>query len=198
MRRVSAATTVAFSLRIHMHVYMHIFNFYSGLSLRQYLTLGCNSILLFGNWMPLDWLTSEPLMLVPQRSVSRVRSQSSTCQIPNLKSHFLSVSKQLSLLPITVKHSALGQMLLNWYFPGGEHTGRSRTLREQRGQSLPFGALGPLHEACSDISYNVLLRCCSGLRTLYLLQAFHSFGLGVYSVIEKDWGWYVNFHTTRI
>lgn len=111
-------STVASSLRIYMHVYMHIFNLYSGLSLHQYLTFSCTSILLSGNRMPLDWSISEPLMLVPQHSVSRVRNQSSVCQIPNLKSHFLSFSKHLSLLPITVKNSALGQMLLNWYFPG--------------------------------------------------------------------------------
>lgn len=117
MRHLSAASTVAASLRIYMHVCMHISNFYSGLSLHQYLTFGCSSVLLFGTQMPLDWSISEPLMLVPQHSVSRVRNQSSVCQIPNFKSHFLSFSKHLSLLPITVKDSALGQMLLNWYFP---------------------------------------------------------------------------------
>lgn len=187
MSHVSTASTGASSLRLCIHVSMHIFSSYSGLTLYQSITLSCNSILLFGNWILLGWFVREPLMLVPQHSVSRARNRSSVCQVPKLKSHFLCFSKHF-----TASHSqkfCTVSDVPELAFPRVKHAGRSKTLQGQRGQNLLFGALGSLHETCSDISCSVLLLCWSGLRTMGLLQDFHSFGLGVCTVIKKDWGW---------
>lgn len=191
MSHVSAARTGASSLRLCIHVAAHLFSFHSGLSLYQSITFCCNSAVLFGNQMPLDWfVVGEPLMLIPQHSASRGRNQSSVCQVPKLKSHFLGFSKHF-----TASHSQKFCTVSDapeLAFPMVKHAGRSQTLQGQREQNL-FRAL---HEGCFDISCNILLLCCSGLRTVCVLQAFHSFGLGVCTVIKKDRG-YVHFHITR-
>lgn len=114
---VSTTTTGASSLRLFIHVYMHIFSFCSGLSLYQSVAFSCNSVLLFGNQMPLDWfVVTEALMLVPQHSASRARNWSSVCQVSELKSHFLGFSKHFTAYH--GQNSALCQMLLNWHFTG--------------------------------------------------------------------------------
>lgn len=184
MSHVSTARTGASSLRLCIHVSAHIFSFYSGLSLYRSITFCCNSTVLFGNQMPLDWfVVRKPLMLIPQHSASRARNQSRVWQVPKLKSRFLGFSKHF-----TASHSQKFCTVSDTpesAFPRVKHAGRSQTLQGQREQNLLFGALVSLHEAGSDISCKVLLPCCSGLRTVFLLQAFHSFHLGVCTVIEE-------------
>lgn len=172
MSHGSTARTGASSLRS-----AHIFSFCSGLILYRSATFCCNSIVLFGNWMPLDYfVVSEPLMLVPQHRASRARNQSSVCQVPKLKSHFLGFSKHF-----TASHSQKFCTVSDapdLAFPRVKDAGRSQTLQGQREQNFLSGALGSQGKACSGISCNVLLLCCTGLRTVCLLQATHSFGLG--------------------
>lgn len=165
MSQVSTARTGASSLRLCVHVSAHIFSFCSGLSLYQSITFCCSSIVLFGNKMPLDWfVVREPLMLVPQHRASRARHWSSVCQVPKSKSHFLGFSKHF-----TASHSQKFCTVSDapeLAFPRVKHAGRSQTLQGRKEQNLLFGALGSLHEVCSDISCHVLLLCCSGLRTV--------------------------------
>ena len=114
-------------------------------------------------------------MLVPQHSVSRVRNKSSVCQIPNLKFHFLSFSKHLSLLPIKVKNSALGQMLLNWYFPGESipedpgHSRRREDIAFSVGVLVPFTRPAPTSHAMFYFSVVVVWEQCISSKLFILL-----------------------------
>lgn len=117
MSHVSTVRRGASSLRLCIHVSAHTFSFCSGLGLYQSITFCCNSIVLFGNRMPLDWfVVREPLMLVPQHRASRARNWSSVCQVPKSKSHFLGFSKTLYCL--SQSKILLCQMVLNWHFLG--------------------------------------------------------------------------------
>lgn len=142
MGHVSTARTGASSLKLCIHVSAHIFSFYSGLSLYQSRTFCCNSVVLFGNRMLLDWfVVREPLILIPQRRASRARNRSTVCQVPTLKSHFLGFSKHF-----TVSHSQNFCTVSDapeLAFPRVKHAGRPQTLQSRENKTFSLELLAP-------------------------------------------------------